>query len=138
MKDLNIVWFIVQIAILAMAWLGGRYGKNFVTEETIQDAYTKLEMICKFAEKFVSSARYFMSKDSGSAKMQWVVGELTKIAEQYGIELDEEALKAIAQKAYDSMKAGEQNQPIPIVGALVTSETTNTAVTLPEITKTAE
>ena len=48
-----------------------------------------------------------MSSSSGSDKMFAVVAQLQKIAKKYDIDMSEDEIKAIAQKAYDNMKSKE-------------------------------
>lgn len=75
--------------------------------ETITDITTKINLIIKYADAFVSWAKQFMDHKTGSEKMDAVVAQLRLIAIRYNIDMSEEEIKAIAQKAYDNMKAKE-------------------------------
>ena len=67
----------------------------------------KLVDLAEWAAKFVVWAREFLKTESGEKKMAAVVEQLKQIAAEAGIEVTEEQLKAIAQTAYEAMKAGE-------------------------------
>lgn len=75
--------------------------------ETIADVTTKINIIINYADAFVAWAKQFMSSSSGSDKMFAVVAQLQKIAKKYDIDMSEDEIKAIAQKAYDNMKSKE-------------------------------
>ena len=98
--DGQLLFLIIQIAFLIGAYLIGKS----IPKETMQDVAAKIEIIIQFADKFVSWAKYFMKDATGSEKMAEVVRQLKGIAESYDIDVSEEQLTAIAQKAYDTMK----------------------------------
>ena len=99
--------------IYLIAFLLGKYifpkYKN-----TIQTVATQFDVIFKYAESFCAYARQFLSC-SGSEKMNDVVKKLIIICEQQNIDIDEETLRAIAQKAYDAMKAGESQASAQLI-----------------------
>ena len=61
-----------------------------------------------WAEKFVVWAKEFMKKQTGEEKMAAVVEKLKEIADEAGLDVTEDQLKAIAQSAYNAMKAREK------------------------------
>lgn len=71
------------------------------TVDTILD---KAEMIIKFADAYVAWAKQFKSEESGEKKMELVVEKLAEIATKFDIDLSDDDLKAIAQKAYNNME----------------------------------
>ena len=73
-------------------------------------------------------AREFMKSASGKEKMDKVVEQLKKIADEAGLKVTEEQLRAIAQTAYEAMMAGQKE-------AEQATETLQTeAMTVPAIT----
>ncbi len=79
----------------------------------------KLADLAEWATKFVIWAREFLKTESGEKKMAAVVEQLNQIAAEAGIEVTEEQLKAIAQTAYEVMKAGEAAaQPVQLPEAV--------------------
>ena len=78
--------------------------------------------------KYVVWAREFMKTSSGKEKMDKVVEQLKKIADEAGLKVTEEQLRAIAQTAYEAMMAGTKE-------AGQTTETSQTEpATVPAIT----
>lgn len=122
------VKLIIELVFAIAAFVLGRYllPKN---KETIQTAVTQFEVILKYAESFVAYARQFLTT-SGEEKMNDVVAKLKAVCEQQGIALEEETLRAIAQKAYDAMIAAENKAKIvvetPVIEELKTEETQET------------
>ena len=104
------ILLIIQIVVIIGSYLLGRYVlpniSSPATKETIQDVIAKTDLIINYADKFVSWAKEFKKKSTGTEKMQAVVEQLTYIAKQNGINMTQEQITAIAQKAYDSMKSG--------------------------------
>lgn len=91
-----IAWVIILIAFIIITKI---FGSN-----TAKDIFMKTNLIIQYAEAFVSWARQFKSDLSGKEKMNAVIEKLTDVANKYGINITEEEIRAIAQKAYDSMK----------------------------------
>ena len=94
---------IIYAAVTMAAFLVGKY----VFPKLPQDMKDKLAMLADWAAKFVIWAKEFLDKKTGTEKMAAVVEQLKRIADEAGIEVTEEQLKAIAQAAYEAMKAGE-------------------------------
>ena len=79
----------------------------------------KLAELAEWAAKFVVWAREFKKTESGEKKMEAVVKQLKEIAEKAGMDVTEDQLKAIAQTAYEAMKAGEaEAQPEQLMKAI--------------------
>lgn len=91
-----IAWAIILIAFIIITKI---FGSN-----TAKDIFMKTNLIIQYAEAFVSWARQFKSDLSGKEKMNAVIEKLTDVANKYDIDITEEEIRAIAQKAYDSMK----------------------------------
>lgn len=100
----NIIILAIQLGITVAAFIIGKY----VFPNVPKSVSVKLKELSVWAENFVRWAREFMKTSTGEEKMQQVVEQLKKIADEAGIKVTEEQLKAIAQTAYDAMKAGEQ------------------------------
>ena len=64
-------------------------------------------MLSDWAAEFVVWAREFLKSKTGEEKMAAVVDKLKEIADEAGLNVTEDQLKAIAQSAYEAMKAGE-------------------------------
>lgn len=108
--DTMTITLIIQILILVGSYIFGRYILPSMTanQQTIKDVIDQTNLIITWADSFVAYAKQFMKKENGPAKMQMVVEHLLEIAKRNGINLSETEIKAIAQKAYDSMKAGQE------------------------------
>lgn len=88
----------------------------------------KLADLAEWAAKFVIWAREFLKTESGEKKMAAVVEQLKQIATEAGLKVTAEQLKAIAQTAYEAMKAGEAvAQPAQLLEA-VTAQAVPTVV----------
>lgn len=99
----NIIYLGVQFGFAVVFFLAGRYVLPNVTPAVVD----KLALLSGWAAKFVAWAKEFKQDKTGQEKMAAVVAELAKIAEKAGIEVTQEQLEAIAQTAYNAMKAGE-------------------------------
>lgn len=100
----NIIMQAITLGAMVAAFVCGKY----VFPNMPKNVADKLNDLAAWAEKFVVWAREFMKASSGQEKMDAVVKELYKIAEEKGISVTENQLKAIAQAAYEAMKAGEK------------------------------
>lgn len=120
----NIIILAVQLAVAIAAFTLGKY----VFPNIPKSVSEKLEELSGWATQFVVWAREFMKSSTGKEKMDKVVEQLKKIADEAGIQVTEEQLRAIAQTAYEAMKAGEKD-------ASQTAETLQQeAMTVPAIT----
>ena len=96
----------IELAIAIVAFLIGRYLLPKI-KDNMQNVSFQFGVLLQYAESFCAYARQFLNC-SGSEKMDDVVSKLKAVCDKYGIEIDEETLRAIGQKAYDSMIAGEK------------------------------
>lgn len=101
--DRNTIFTIIYAVVTVGAFLLGKY----VFPKVPQDVKQKLNDLAEWAAKFVVWAREFLDKKSGTEKMAAVVQQLKRIADEAGLDVTEEQLTAIAQAAYEAMKAGE-------------------------------
>lgn len=102
MKD--IVVLVVQLGITVAAFVVGKY----VFPNLPKNVTDKLATLSQWAEKFVEWAKEFLKTKTGQEKMAAVVEKLKEIADEAGIDVTEDQLRAIAQSAYNAMKAGEK------------------------------
>ena len=126
---------LIQLILIVGAYLVGRYIVPNVPQETIQDATAKVNLIISYADKFVSWAKWFMKDYTGAERMAAVVEQLMNIANRYNLDISEEEIKAIAQKAYDQMQAGikeAENQKI-IAEAAKENAANTTSIVIPKV-----
>lgn len=115
--DKDLIVLIIQLVLAIGSFLAGRYLlPKYKTN--INTAVTQFDVILKYAESFVAWARQFLNS-SGEDKMNDVVKKLKAICDKEGIDIDEETLRAIAQKAYDAMIAAEEKAKIIVEPAVV-------------------
>ena len=105
--DNQFIILMIQICALVASYFIGKYIGN-KSPENIQDITAKVNLIIKYADKFVSWAKYFMNDSSGEEKMTEVTKQLKIIADRYNLNITDNEIKAIVQKAYDQMKNEEQ------------------------------
>ena len=108
----NALMMVIELIIIITSFFIGRYilpkYKN-----NIQDAALQFEVLLNYAESYVAYAKQFLNIPN-SEKMDVVVEKLRIICESQGIEIDEETLRAIGQKAYNTMKSAETNVLISV------------------------
>ena len=100
----DIIMLAVQLGIAVAAFVVGKY----VFPNLPKNVTDKLTTLSQWAAQFVVWAKEFMKKQTGEEKMAAVVEKLKEIADEAGIEVTEDQLRAIAQSAYNAMKAGEK------------------------------
>lgn len=100
----KIIILAAQLIIAVGAFAIGKY----VFPNIPKSVSEKLQELSGWAAQFVVWAREFMKTSTGQEKMNKVVEQLKKIADEAGIDITEEQLRAIAQTAYEAMKAGEK------------------------------
>lgn len=100
----DIIILAVRLGITVAAFVVGRY----VFPNLPKNVTDKLTTLSQWAAKFVEWAKEFMKKQTGEEKMTAVVEKLKEIADEAGIKVTEDQLRAIAQSAYNAMKAGEK------------------------------
>ena len=110
----DIIILAVQLGITVAAFVVGKY----VFPNLPKNVTDKLTALSQWAAKFVEWAKEFMKKQTGEEKMAAVVEKLKEIADEAGIEVTEDQLRAIAQSAYNAMKAGEKEAAVIELQAL--------------------
>lgn len=100
----DIIILAVQLGIAVAAFVLGKYIFPNVPKSVME----KLNTLAQWASQFVVWAKEFMQSNTGEEKMAKVVEKLKEIADEAGIKVTEDQLKAIAQSAYEAMKAGEK------------------------------
>lgn len=100
----NVIYAAVYFAVTLGAFLIGKY----VCPNIPKSVADKLGELSEWAAKFVEWAKEFKKDKTGEEKMAAVVEQLKKIADEAGLNVTEDQLKAIAQTAYNAMKAGEK------------------------------
>lgn len=104
----DIIVLAVQLGITVAAFVVGKY----VFPNLPKNVTDKLTTLSQWAAKFVEWAKEFMKKETGEEKMAAVVEKLKEIADEAGIDVTEDQLRAIAQSAYNAMKAGEKEAAV--------------------------
>lgn len=110
----NVIYAAVYFAVTLGAFLIGKYVCPNIPK-TVTD---KLGELSEWAAKFVEWAKEFKKDKTGEEKMAAVVEQLKKIADEAGLNVTEDQLKAIAQTAYNAMKAGEKESTAEPLEAL--------------------
>ena len=91
-----VTWIIIVIALVIV--------NKTLGADSAKDVVMKTSLIIQYAEAFVSWAKQFKSNLSGNEKMDVVTEKLINVADKHDIDISEEEIRAIAQKAYDTMK----------------------------------
>lgn len=114
----NVIYAAVYFGVTLGAFLLGKYVFPNIPK-TVTD---KLASLSEWATQFVEWAKEFKKGQTGEEKMAAVVEQLKKIADEAGLNVTEEQLKAIAQTAYNAIKAGEKEsttaEPLAAVAAV--------------------
>lgn len=111
----EVIFSIIYCAVTVGAFCAGKY----IFPNIPASAKDKLKDLAEWAEKFVVWAREFKKTESGEKKMEAVIKQLKAIADEVGMSVTEDQLKAIAQTAYEAMKAGEaEAQPEQLMKAI--------------------
>ena len=106
--DKQTIVMIIQVVVVIAAYLIGRYILPNIPSETIEGITAQFNLMVEYADKFVSWAKWFKKDSTGTEKMNAVVEQLANIADRHNIDLSEDEIRAIAQKAYDKMMEGIQ------------------------------
>lgn len=109
----EVLFSIIYCVVTVAAFCAGKY----IFPKIPANVKDKLTDLAEWAAQFVVWAREFLKMKSGEEKMAAVVEQLKAIADEAGIEVTEDQLKAIAQTAYEAMKAGEA-QPAQLLEAV--------------------
>ena len=131
--DKQTITLLIQIVVILAAYLIGRYILPNIPKETIQDVTAKVDLIINYADKFVAWAKWFKKDSTGSEKMAAVVEQLMAIANKYNLDISEDEIKAIAQKAYDQMQAGIKEAENQTIIAEATKESAANTIVIPAV-----
>lgn len=104
-----IIAFGTQILVFTFLFIVGKYllpKAGIDSVDKLDKAINEYEFINNYAQAFVSWAKEFMPKASGTEKMGAVINKLVPLVEQFNINMDRTTLMAITQQAYNIMKAG--------------------------------
>lgn len=126
----NVIYAAVYFAVTLGAFLIGKYVCPNIPK-TVTD---KLGELSEWAAKFVEWAKEFKKDKTGEEKMAAVVEQLKKIADEAGLNVTEDQLKAIAQTAYNAMKAGEKESNTAEPLEALTRALLTAAFSLPALT----
>ena len=119
----EVIYAAVYFAVTLGAFLLGKY----VFPNIPKSVADKLGELSEWAAKFVEWAKEFKKDKTGEEKMAAVVEQLKKIADEAGLNVTEDQLKAIAQTAYNAMKAGEkESNTAELLEALTATPVTTT------------
>ena len=99
----EVIFSIIYCLVTVGAFCAGKY----IFPKIPASVKDKLTDLAEWAAKFVVWAREFKKMESGEKKMDAVVEHLKAIAQEAGLDVTEDQLKAIVQTAYEAMKAGE-------------------------------
>lgn len=113
MQPMTTTQMLVSAVVVIVSFLLGKYVFPKYQDQ-IQNAVNQFTLILSYAESFCAWAKQFLTNKTGPEKMDEVVKKLVEICDQHGIDCDEETLRAIAQKAYDAMKQGEQSNTLTL------------------------
>lgn len=110
----EVIYAAVYFTVTLGAFLLGKY----VFPNIPKTVTNKLAELSEWAAKFVEWAKEFKKDKTGEEKMAAVVEQLKKIADEAGLNVTEDQLKAIAQTAYNAMKAREKESTAEPLEAL--------------------
>jgi hypothetical protein len=121
----DVLFAIIYCVVTVGAFCAGKY----IFPNIPASVKDKLTDLADWAAKFVVWAREFLKTESGEKKMAAVVEQLKEIAAEAGIDVTEDQLKAIAQTAYEAMKAGEaEAQPAQLLEAVTAPQPAATVI----------
>ena len=106
--DKTTILLIVEAVALLVAFLISKFlpvTKLEVLDTGLESTTNIVQEVAQWAVFFVHYARQHLKELNGSDKMKYVVEQLGKILSQQDQSMSEEQITAIAQKAYDDMKA---------------------------------
>ena len=107
----------IQLIVLGLAFIVGKFILPNMSQQSLNNISQALIIINQFAASFVKWAKQFMPNNTGEEKMSAVIDQLSVICDKYKIDMTDDQLKAIAQSAYDKMKAQEQAAEVNKVAA---------------------
>lgn len=126
MQPMTTTQMLVSAVVVIVSFLLGKYVFPKYHDQ-IQNAVNQFTLILSYAESFCAYAKQFLTDKTGPEKMDDVVSKLAEFCKQHGIDCDEETLRAIAQKAYNAMKQGEQSNTLTLQAPELTTLASATA-----------
>ena len=103
----DVVIIVLQAIVVVLAFLVGQYVFPKVKANNKYDEIKEtLSVLTAQAENYIHYAKEFIDGD-GDDKMNFCVTALKTAAKKNGIEVSETELKAVIQKAYDTMVNAE-------------------------------
>lgn len=106
MGVIETIFMVVEVVLLIALVIINKYASPKINDK-IEKATAEFQVILSYAESFCAYAKQFLSDLTGSEKMDAVVERLKTLCGQMGIDMDDEILRAIAQKAYNNMVSSE-------------------------------
>jgi hypothetical protein len=103
---INVITAILQVVILVLIVISSRINVNTQStgNATVDGIHNIMAIIYEYADAYVRYARYFYKDYSGSNKREFVVKQLTNIAERYNLSISKDDITAIVQRAYELME----------------------------------
>ena len=106
----EIIVKIIEATLLIVAFVVGRYIlpkipaslKESIVDKA-NDIYSVIKVVNELSEKFIIYQQKICTA-SGEEKMNQVVSSVSKILNNYGLYMDDEEIKALAQNAYELIK----------------------------------
>lgn len=125
MEEGSILFTVIQLIVLGGSFIVGKYIVPKLSKKDITTITDKINLVINYADAFVTWAKKFMQDSTGEEKMAEVVRQLTGVAEKYNIDISEKEIQAIAQRAYEQMKAtAAANQAILLESAPIADTVT--------------
>jgi type III secretory pathway component EscR len=102
---INVITAILQVAILVLIVITTKLNSSVQSAEgTASGVHNIMAIIYEYADAYVRYARYFYKDYSGANKREFVVKQLTNIAERYNLSISKDDITAIVQRAYELME----------------------------------
>lgn len=118
--DHDLIMAVIQLAVLLISYVLGRYVMPKVPQDTVNNIANTAAMVLEYATSFCSYAQQFMKTNTGEERMEWVVTSVSAICVKNNVDISEEEIRAIAQRAYNLMK-NETQEPIKIAAEPIKS-----------------
>lgn len=115
MKEFFMNVDVIMLILSVITFVLGRYVVPNIPSSVylgLKDAFEEVDLVVKWANKYVSWARRFLSEKSGSEKMDYVVAAINQICMKYGIDMDDEQIQAIVQECYDNLIGNNKPETI--------------------------
>lgn len=111
--DNDMILKIIEVVLLIVSFVIGRYVLPKIPKSTFEavkntfdEAYRTVNLIRDWAQKFIIMQARF-SNASGTEKMDEVVKSIKKILNKYGLDMEDEAIRAVAQEVYENINVSQ-------------------------------